>query len=402
MAAGIRAKAADAFPAFLWKHGWKKGCSKARIVVADDVFPSERSLFRYVEYMELLGYFGGLQVSTSGRNMHLLEDRGAEEVLEAFLEAHPELRGRVLLDEFGLDTAGADLVYLVFCGNLLDYWARGHGRPFVVEIYPGGGFVFGDEALDRRLRAMLGSPLCRRAVVTQDAVRDYLADRGICPPEKIAEIFGVVTAEEGRRGRRRWYGFGKDRLDIGFAAYRYREDGRDKGWDVFVQCARELARRSGRVAFHVAGGFGPEDADLTGLEGRIFFHGRLGREGFAAFWEDKDIVLSPNRPFELAAGAFDGFPTASVVEAGIRGAAMFVSDPLGMNGGRFTDGEDMVIVGHDPAAIAQSVLGYMEEPWRLRRLARRGRAKVRRLFSRERQVWPRIRVIEDVLEELYG
>lgn len=52
-----------------------------------------------------------------------------------------------------------------------------------------------------------------------------------------------------------------------------------------------------------------------------------------------DIILSPNRSNILANGAFDGFPTAAVVEAGLKGVIMMISDDNNQNL-IFKDGED--------------------------------------------------------------
>ena len=87
--------------------------------------------------------------------------------------------------------------------------------PFVLELYPGGGFARFNPEVDHKLRLVLSSPCLRKVITTQPATTRYLLEKNFCSPDQIQEIFGVVTPEEtlapyGLAKKR--YGFEKDRL----------------------------------------------------------------------------------------------------------------------------------------------------------------------------------------------
>src|SRR3970282_285347 len=107
------------------------------------------------------------------------------------------------------------------------------------------------------------------------------------------------------------------------------------------------------------------------LGGQILFHGRKRTDFFPSFYSGMDIILSPNIPFVLHPGSFDGFPTGACMEAGICGVAVFCSDVLKQNI-RFRDGEEIVVVPPDPAEIEETIWRYYRNPDALYRLSARG------------------------------
>ena len=70
-----------------------------------------------------------------------------------------------------------------------------------------------------------------------------------------------------------------------------------------------------------------------------------------------DLLVSPNAPNLLAAGAFDGFPTGCAVEAAQLGVPIFVTDELGLNT-RYLPGEELVIITRSPDEIAATIRSY--------------------------------------------
>ena len=96
------------------------------------------------------------------------------------------------------------------------------------------------------------------------------------------------------------YGFEKDRLDVVFTAFRYMPDGADKGYDVFVDMAKRICRNHENVYFHVVGGFDENDLDVSSLKGHITFYGKQHADWFDVFYQDKDLIVSPNVPDVLA------------------------------------------------------------------------------------------------------
>ena len=83
----------------------------------------------------------------------------------------------------------------------------------------------------------------------------------------------------------------------------------------------------------------------------------------------------------------------------LRGVAMFVTDPLEMNEGHFAPGQEIEIVPHDAAEIAARLEYYLEHPDQLRALAEGGANAVRRIYSAERQIKPRIALVGQEMEE---
>jgi hypothetical protein len=180
-------------------------------------------------------------------------------------------------------------------------------------------------------------------------------------------------------------------------AHKYTPRGVDKGYDVFVDVAKRLQASHGDIRFHVVGGFDEHDIDVTALGDRISFHGPRPTGWFDEFYRDKDLVLSPNRPSAIFPGAFDGFPTGTCVDAGLRRMAVFCTDPLGLNT-HFADGEEIVVVPHDAVRVAAILESYYREPRRLARLADHGCRKMRQLYGLETQMGPRLALLREEID----
>jgi len=104
--------------------------------------------------------------------------------------------------------------------------------------------------------------------------------------------------------------------------------------------------------------------------------------------------VSPDIPFALSDGAFDGFPTGSCVEAGLRKVAVFCTDELKLNN-HFTDNEEIVIIPHDCDGIVKIIEAYYNAPDKLRSIGEKGAAKLQEVFSYENQILPRIKILEN-------
>ena len=119
-------------------------------------------------------------------------------------------------------------------------------------------------------------------------------------------------------------------------------------------------------------------------------------EWFDEFYRDKDIILSPNVPFILLPGTFDGFPTGTAVDAALRKTAVFATDDLQLNT-TFIDGQDLVIIPHDAGRIVETIEHYYQRPDALKTLAEMGARRVRELYSHESQIAPRLAVLKEQL-----
>jgi hypothetical protein len=270
--------------------------------------------------------------------------------------------------------------------------------PFVFTLYPGGSFGLNNARTDMMLRRVTSSPCFRKVIVTQRVTYDYLIENGFCRPELVEFIFGIVTTA-GREGResglsKKQFGRDKDTLDICFVAYKYTAKGLDKGYDIFVEAARRLCQEHGNIRFHVVGGFDETDIDLSGVQDKFAFYGRRESEWFDRFYEDKDIILSPTVPSRIFEGSFDGFPTGSCIEAGLRRTAIFCTDELELNT-HFADGKDIVIIPHNGAEVARMIGRYYRDPEALARIAENGYQRIQEIYSYDGQMMPRIRILQD-------
>jgi glycosyltransferase involved in cell wall biosynthesis/predicted O-methyltransferase YrrM len=377
--------------------------TKLDLLILDDVFPHPLSAFRFQEFCSYIEAVPNTMVCSSGASFPALgEKRSLEDVIAETESALPGLRRRVCSYD-PEQPMSAKVAYIVFLGNVLTflYKIESEGIPFVFTLYPGGSFKLRDPDTDAVLKKAFRSPCFRKVIVTQSITREYLLEKSLCPAEQIEYIYGVVTPLQHLyrvvSGKRR-YGLGKDTLDICFVAHKYSPTGADKGYDMFVEVAKRLALACDYVSFHVVGGFDAGVLDVTELAGRIHFYGHHSSEWFEGFYHDKDIILSPNVPFLLGAGFFDGFPTGCCTDAALHGVAMFCTDILGLNT-HFTDRQDIVIIPYELEKIVQIFLHYISHPEELAAVGEAGCQRSRVVYSYENQIQPRLRILQDIIDE---
>jgi glycosyltransferase involved in cell wall biosynthesis len=366
-----------------------------RLLILDDVFPNLVSGFRVSEFNAYLRELPSARVLSTP---HWWPTAGGVVGFEAahaeYADRYPELAGRVGLLASDEELPPAELAYLVFLNNAASYLPRLTERqlPFLVTIYPGGGMQLGDTEADHKLRDVLGSPLCRGVVTTQRVTREYLVTQGFIAPELVTHVPGLVAAVpteiDAVRVR---YGYGKDTLDIAFAAHRYTPHGLDKGYDVFIEAAEMLAQALEHVRFHVVGPWESDGYPAPGLAGRLTYHGTLVPDDLHELCLRCDVIVSPNRPFVLSPGGYDGFPLTTCVDAGLRGTAVVASNELQEDA--FRDGIDLLIVRPDPTSLAQRVLALAADPAEVRRLGESARRAFSAAYSARAQIGPRLELI---------
>jgi hypothetical protein len=392
--------------ASLSEHSSQVG--KFDVVVFDDVFPSPRSGFRLAEFTAYLNELPTSLVVTSGSALPVLGATPLPELIHAFQRRHPEIGNRVLVDDGTFPLRLARLVYVDFLTNAYALLPAVEEAqvPFAFTLYPGAGFALDDVACERRLKRVFASPCFQKVVVTQPVTHHYLVSKRLCPVEKIEMIWGVVmpqhtVASSAARPKKRW-GFGKSRLDICFMAHRYMAHGEDKGFDVFVNTAALLRKRHEDIYFHVIGPYNAVVLDVSMIADRLEFHGPLDPEEFDTVLHNMDMIISPNISGKLGRGSFDGFPTASCIEAGLRGCAIFAVDEFNSGAGRFVDGEDIVLLVYDLQSIVERVESYYHDPALLRAVGEKGRLRILQLYSQQAQVAPRVRMLRDLLKDSFA
>ncbi|CAN5212871.1 glycosyltransferase [soil metagenome] len=262
--------------------------------------------------------------------------------------------------------------------------------PFVFVLYPGGSFGLDNEASDRMLARVFASEFFREVIVTQQRTWDYLVGKGLCEPGRMSFVYGGFPAYRAEQVHEKLrYPEDKPTLDVCFVAAKYSERGVDKGYDLFIDAARRVAKQEPSVHFHVVGGFTAGDIDVLDIADRLTFHGYQRPDYLLDFYSRMDAIVSPNRPGQLYPGNFDGFPLNP--DAAFCGSAMFVSDELGLNL-FYADGEEIVVIPLDGAQIAALLLRHLKQPEALYALAARGMATTQELFDIDLQVERRLDV----------
>ena len=375
------------------------------LLILDTGFPHPISRFRFEEFCSYLAHFADSMVLSTGTDFPAFQEtRSLDTIIHEFERAHPEFKFRTQVTTYHIDNYTAKLAYCTFLNIAYSFLEALEKKriPFVFTLYPGGGFEINQESSDCKLRRVLGSAQFRKVIVTQTITYEYLVKNHFCTEDEIEFIYGGVMpsdiSSQCNDYHRRFYGFEKNTLDICFVAYKSVPRGVNKGYDVFIEVAKKLVRVHSNIRFHVVGNFDETDISIDGLVGKITFYGLQSLEWFDNHYVDKDIILSPNIPFALSSGAFDGFPTGCCVEAGLRKAAMFCTDELKLNN-YFVDGEEIVIIPHDCDRIVKIIETYYNAPDKLRSIGKKGAAKLQEVFSYENQILPRIRILENEISK---
>lgn len=377
--------------------------NKAELLILDDLFPNPLSAFRWQEFISYLQEFSSIRVaSVIDFSLPNYINKSQDNAFGSFKKAFPEYSKKIS-NYYPVTSIDIKVIYSVFLNlayKFIDF-AEKSKTPFVFTLYPGGGFQLNNQESDRKLSRILFSPCFRKVIVTQKISLDYLLRKKLCNPDQIEYIYGAVIPQSQFNLsdiNKRYFGFGKDTFDICFTAFRYTEKGVEKGYDIFIKVAHRLIKEIENVQFHVVGNYDESIIDVSQLMGKIKFYGPQKLDWFDQFYIDKDIILSPNIMVNESNGQFDGFPTASCVDAGLRKTAIFCTDVLGLNDGYFLDGEEIVIIPHETENIVSIVKDYYHNPEKLRYISENGRKKILQLFGYEAQILPRINLLKKEIE----
>ncbi len=253
---------------------------------------------------------------------------------------------------------------------------------------------------DHKLKRIFSSPCFKKVIVTQQVTYDYILNKGMCSKEKIQMIFGVVMPEISKTDlftKKYYWGFDKNRMDICFMAHRYTPYGKDKGYDIFIDVATILHQRYKNIYFHVIGSFDSKIINVDTLGDHIKFHGSLDPEDFDNLFKTIDIILSPNISGQISPGSFDGFPTASCIEAALRGSAIFAHDEFNSAENYFTNEKDIVLIKYDTNDIIDKIIFYYNHPAALKNIAKNGTNRIKELYSLETQMIPRVNLLKKLM-----
>ncbi len=359
------------------------------IAILDDFFPNLTTGFRIAEFNYYLEKFSNCEIF-----VHRYDDHYPQ-----YAATYPQYKDKVKsFLQFDWTGQSYSLFYTVFLSNAAQfcYAYELFNKPFIFELYPGGGFWFNDAEVDAKLRKAFSSPLFRKVIVTQKIIYDYIVNQGFVTPDKVAYIYGLVTYPEYFHTtiQKQYFGKDKNTFDICFMAHKYMPFGVDKGYTIFIETCKKLLRAANNIRFHVVGNFERSEVDVNELGSNIAFYGLKDKTFFPDFFSKMDIIVSPNLPYVLIPGKnIDGFPTGCCIDAGLHNVAVFCTDQLNMNE-HFKHKEDIFIITPDAETISRNILEYYHDPAELYRLSEQGQAKFREVFDFDKQMKARTAVIE--------
>ena len=166
---------------------------KVSLCVMDDVFPHPASGFRLAEYKAYLDAFEKVRVVCSGHSVAMLGEESITDLCKDFVQAHPEYSDEITIDDHLPRNAHIDLAYFGFLENVWPHLDELEERaiPFVLELYPGGGFARFNPEVDHKLRLVLSSPCLRKVITTQPATTRYLLEKNFCSPDQILSLIHI-------------------------------------------------------------------------------------------------------------------------------------------------------------------------------------------------------------------
>jgi lipopolysaccharide transport system ATP-binding protein len=372
-------------------------------VVLDDFFPNLLTGFRVAEYNALLDEFPQFTVLST------LSDFAEQH--RQYTQHYPGYATRVQpFSPRWLVACG--LAYLNFLNNAAHYlpMLEKHGIPFVLTLYPGGGFGLNEKKSDDKLARVLSSAQLQALIVTQPVTEQYVhefAQRRHLTLPAMHRIDGVVvnpmyfdtfapTREAALSGAE---------FNICFVAECYMPLGANKGYPEFIEAAIALADQP-QLHWHVVGGgFSAGDLNVSGQTGHLRYYGRLDTASLRKFFGGMDLIVSPNRPHLLHPGNFDGFPTGCCVEASLCGVAIMATDALQQNPG-YVDGESIFLLSDCQQTLAQQIEDrirtLLAHPNLLTSVAQAGRILTQQLYAPQRQIGERQRILREAGQRLAG
>lgn len=381
-----------------------KGSRQVDLLIFDNIYPHPVSGFRHEEFTILLSEFCDSKIIMTNVDYPVLKTspRKHRIHIKNLLFLHKGLKSKLKFKR-GYVNINARLFYCVFLHNIFLNlkWLEKYKIPFVFTLYPGGRFQVENPKIDMRLKKVLASPMFRKVIVTQQFTRDYLIKKKFCKPENIEYIFGVVCPQKSLKKNsidKQRYLINKTTFDICFCAAKYMPRGEDKGYDVFIDFAKKIVAKYDFIRFHVIGGFTEDDIDITAIKDKIHFYGYQDFDDLEVIFKNMDVLVSPNKPFVIEKGSFDGFPLGAVVEAVLNGVVALTTDGLHQNS-IFIPNEELIIIESNSDSVEMEIIDLINKPEKLASISEKGREKFLKVYSNETQMIPRIELLRKEIEK---
>lgn len=370
----------------------KKGTINADVAIIDDSFPQKRPTgFRNVEINGLINNIDNCNVYAMYKmfpqkeawfkHSYGINKEQFNENKQEYLKYHPENENKI----FYLDNNkkyNFKLAYSYFLAQtftLLPFYEK-HKIPFVFTLFCGGGFGINNESVDRMLKKIFSSKYFKKVLVDQIVVKDYLINNNFITEDKISFSHSGAPVQYGKENilPKKFYKKDKDTLDICFVGFKYSQFGEDKGYDLVIETAKKLCKKYSNVHFHIVGNFNENVINVSDIKDNITFYGAQNAEFLRNFYTTMDICLSPNRPFMLYEGHFDGFPLQK--EAMYAGVLLLCTDPLNSNRDYFYD-DELIVIKPDIDDIVDKIEYFCDNVDEMYKIAKKGQEKAIKYFN---------------------
>ncbi len=365
------------------------------LVIYDTAFPSLISGFRYAEFNALLHSFKNAKIIVNPTDYRILNQKTETHKtdIELLRKTHPLSHKKTFVGKVQ-DIKNARFFYCIFLNNIYDslHYLEKNKINFIFTLYPGGGFDTKDEVALKKLKSVLSSKYFKGVIVTQQFTEDFIVKNYNCPKDKILNIFGCIIPQNSINTTRSRHYNSSMTLHVCFCAAKYTEIGADKGYDIFIETAKILASKGHNIHFNVIGGYDSKVISIEGYEKFFTFHGYKKYEELQPIFLEQDIIMSPNRPFILNAGSFDGFPLGAVVEAALNGVTPIVTDELKQN--TVFSKDEVIIVKPDAEEIVMKIEELISNPELLNLISENAQKKFREIYSDSYQLDKRIDFIK--------
>jgi hypothetical protein len=337
----------------------------ASFLIFDDIFPNPLSDWRQNEYLFYLENIRESKIITGLHNRTISNERKRQ--IEDFISENTLDKNSVILFNEH-DKFSAKLGYCLFFNNLKEIFPIlvKNNIPFVFTLYPGGGFKLYDHDTEKNLSTYFSSTLFRHVIVNMPHVYDYLIQRFNIDRSRVSLIYGAPLSLPEIIDSSTDY---DSVIRIVFSSHKYIQHGLDKGFDIFNKVAKYFEGNP-NFEFTCIGGF--SEKDLVTNTNNINFISNLLPEKLGSEFAKYDIIISPNRSHVLHYGAFDGFPTGSVLHACNSGCMMMLTDdwnnatPLGL-----VDNESYIFIAANSEFIISKLLEISKS--QIKPFARKGK-----------------------------
>lgn len=377
------------------RHIYNREIKSFDLLIYDTAFPNPVSGFRFAEFNALLQAFKNVKIIVNPTDYPQINQRSKihKADISSLKTTHYTCYQKTFAGTIQ-DIKNTKLFYCIFLNNMYDSlpYIEHKKINFIFTLYPGGGFDTKDEMALKKLKAVLSSEYFKGVIVTQQFTQDFIVNKYNCPVDKILHIFGCLVPQNSINSARLRRFNNSMTLNVCFCAAKYTEIGADKGYDIFIEVAKILISNSHNIHFNIVGNYDSTVIDIEGFEKFFTFYGLKKYEELQPIFLEQDIILSPNRPFILNKGSFDGFPLGTVVEAVFNGAVPIVTDQLKQN--TVFKEDEVIIVKPDAKEIVLKIEELISNPKLLNLTSEKAQKRFREIYSNDYQLYKRIDFIK--------